>query len=72
MFERFHHPALLNSSAWELVGAVDTRPARLHWVASVQPDLPVAESLGALPDSAAFDAVLIATPPESHLSLIHI
>ncbi|HET7422922.1 MAG TPA: Gfo/Idh/MocA family oxidoreductase [Gemmatimonadales bacterium] len=69
VFERFHHPALLNSSAWELVGAVDTRPARLHWVASVQPDLPVAESLGALPDSAAFDAVLIATPPESHCPL---
>ena len=69
VFERFHHPALLESPDWELVGAVDIRPARLRWLSSVRPGVPVAESLGALPDSAPLDAVLIATPPESHCAL---
>ncbi|HEY9445359.1 MAG TPA: Gfo/Idh/MocA family oxidoreductase, partial [Gemmatimonadales bacterium] len=69
VFERFHHPALLGSSEWELVGAVDIRPARLRWLSSVRPTVPVAESLGALPRSEPLDAVLIATPPESHCAL---
>jgi predicted dehydrogenase len=69
VFERFHHPALLGSPDWELVGAVDTRPARLRWLSSVRPGVPVAESLGALPDTGRLDAVLIATPPESHCAL---
>jgi predicted dehydrogenase len=69
VFERFHQPALLGSPDWELVGAVDIRPARLRWLSSVQPGLPVAESLGALPDTGRLDAVLIATPPESHCAL---
>jgi predicted dehydrogenase len=69
VFERFHHPALLHSSGWELVGAVDIRPARLGWVASVRPGVPMADSLAALPATSPLDAVLIATPPESHCAL---
>jgi predicted dehydrogenase len=69
VFERFHHPALLDSPDWALVGAVDIRPARLRWVSSVRPAVPVAESLGALPDTGPLDAVLIATPAESHCAL---
>jgi len=48
---------------------VDIRPARLRWLSSVRPTVPVAESLGALPRSEPLDAVLIATPPESHCAL---
>jgi predicted dehydrogenase len=69
VFERFHHPALLGSPDWELVGAVDIRPARLGWLQSVRPGVPGAESLGALHEVALLDAVLIATPPESHCAL---
>jgi predicted dehydrogenase len=69
VFERFHHPALLRSGDWTLVGAVDVRPARLRWVSSVRPGLPLADSLGALPDAARLDAVLVATPPDSHCAL---
>ena len=68
VFERFHHPALLHSEDWMLAGAVDTRPARLRWLSSVRPTVPVAESLAALGD-APYDAVLVATPPESHCTL---
>jgi predicted dehydrogenase len=69
VFERFHHPALLGSPDWELVGAVDISPARLRWLSSVRPGLAVAESLAALPDTGRLDAVLIATPPEAHCAL---
>jgi predicted dehydrogenase len=69
VFERFHHPALLGSPGWELVGAVDIRPARLRWVASVRPGVPLADSLATLPDTGPFDAALIAAPPESHCAL---
>ena len=48
---------------------MDIRPARLRWLSSVRPTVPVAESLGALPRSEPLDAVLIATPPESHCAL---
>jgi predicted dehydrogenase len=67
--ERFHQPALRTSEAWKVVGAVDVRPARLRWIEGVLPGVPVAESLGALPDPEAIDAVLVATPPESHCAL---
>jgi len=68
VFERFHHPALLRSEDWAVVGAVDVRPARLRWVSSVRPSVPVGESLGAL-GAGPLDAVLVATPPDSHCSL---
>jgi predicted dehydrogenase len=48
---------------------VDIRPARLRWLSSVRPTVPVAESLGALPRSEPLDAILIATPPETHCAL---
>jgi predicted dehydrogenase len=68
VFERFHHPALLRSDDWVLVGAVDVRPARLRWLSGVRPTVPVAESLRALGEGP-YDAVLVATPPDSHCSL---
>ncbi len=68
VFERFHHPALLRSDDWVVVGAVDVRPARLRWLSSVRPAVPVAESLGAL-GAGPLDAVLLATPADSHCSL---
>jgi predicted dehydrogenase len=67
--ERFHQPALRGSPFWTVVGAVDVRPDRLRWVAGVLPGVPLAESLAALPDLEALDAVLIATPPETHCAL---
>lgn len=67
--ERFHQPALRGSDAWTVVGAVDVRPARLRWIAGLFPGVPVADSLGGLPDLGALDAVLVATPPESHCAL---
>lgn len=48
---------------------MDIRPARLRWLSSVRPTVPVAESLGALPRSEPLDAVLVATPPDSHCAL---
>jgi predicted dehydrogenase len=67
--ERFHLPALRASQAWTVVGAVDVRPARLLWLTSVLPGVAVAESLAALPEGEPPDAVLVATPPESHCAL---
>jgi predicted dehydrogenase len=52
-----------------VVGAVDIRPDRLRWAAGALPGVPLAESLAALPDVDTIDAVLVATPPESHCAL---
>jgi predicted dehydrogenase len=67
--ERFHLPALHASRAWTVVGAVDVRPARLHWISGLLPEVPVGESLAALRTGEPIDAVLVATPPESHCAL---
>ena len=60
---------MLGSPDWELVGAVDIRPARLRWLAGVRPGVPVADSLGTLPEIGPIDAALIATPPDTHCAL---
>jgi predicted dehydrogenase len=69
VFERFHFPALSQSSDWELVAAMDARPDRRRWIAAQLPGLVVAESLAELSPVGPLDAVLISTPPDSHCAL---
>jgi predicted dehydrogenase len=69
VFERFYLPALRRSPEWSLVGAVDAGPDRLRWLAGTLPAVAVADALPRLQDIGELDAVLIATPPDSHCAL---
>lgn len=67
MFERHHLPALRKSRDWQLVAACDPVPERRALVQrSVDGKLPIFESLSELLGSVPADAVLIATPPDTH------
>ena len=69
VFERFHLPALLRSPDWILVAAVDPATERQRWVGRLVPSTALASSLGELDGGAAFEAVLISTPPDTHCAL---
>ena len=66
VFQRHHLPAVKRSGAWQLVAACDDSEQRLEWVRKSVPGLSVFKSFPALLESSGLDAVLIATPPESH------
>ena len=69
VFQRHHLPAVKRSGAWQLVAACDDSKQRLEWVQKSVPGLSVFESFPALLESSGLDALLIATPPESHHEL---
>jgi predicted dehydrogenase len=69
VFERYYLPALRDMPAWRLVAAVDTRADRRQWIEASLPSVAVHESLDRLPPEMHVDAVLIATPPDTHYRL---
>jgi predicted dehydrogenase len=69
VFERLYLPALIRSAEWELVGVCDRSRERREWVRSLFPDISVCDSIDALLDASSLDAMLIATPPETHCEL---
>lgn len=69
VFERYYLAALGDASGWRLVAAVDTRADRRQWIGKSLPGVAVYETLEQLPPSTPVDAVLIATPPDTHYQL---
>lgn len=69
VFERLHLPALLASSRWRMAAACDRRSGRLDIAAAAAPSATLYRSVGELLTDSALDAVLVATPPDSHVAL---
>jgi predicted dehydrogenase len=69
VFERFHLPAIDRTPDVALIAAADPDPARLAWAGTRSPRPAVAESLNLLLGQARLDAVLILTPPATHVDL---
>ncbi len=69
VFERFHLPALARSSSWELLGVCDVSAERQDWFRRASPGIAVFDSPHPLLAVENLDAVLVATPPDSHTEL---
>lgn len=70
VFERHHLPALRRNREWELVAACDPVGDRRIWVRhATDGKLVVFESLAEMLAACHVDAVLIATPPDTHSAL---
>lgn len=67
--ERYYLAALARTSAWKLAAACDIRHERREWFRGLSPRVPLFEKPEALCRSGLVDAVLVATPPETHSTL---
>ena len=68
--ERYHLPALRNSTDFTVVTACDSHHERREWIHRYYPQLPVFASSSAMLEQIALDAVLVATPPLTHYQLV--
>lgn len=69
VFERYHLPALKRSSDWRFVSACESLKERREWVQSQFQGLFTTQDYSAFLEKSTLDAVLIATPPETHCQL---
>jgi predicted dehydrogenase len=67
--ERLHVPAIGPSTGTSLNGVYDPLPARRELIASMHDRCSVFETIEALVQSDEVDAIIVATPPESHASV---
>ncbi len=68
-FERLHLHAIQKSRQWDLVATYDPLKQRRDWIRQHVPAISVSESFESMLEQHDLDAVLIATPPESHYLL---
>jgi len=69
VFERYHRRAMAHSAEWEIVAACDLSGQRRDWVRRALPGIHVFESPTQLLADDGLDAILVATPPDSHAEL---
>lgn len=69
VFERYHSPALARSPEWLLAAACDLSSVRRGWIRRSHPGVRVFNSPSALLAEDRLDAVLVATPPDTHAEL---
>jgi predicted dehydrogenase len=69
VFEQFHLPAIKASAQWTLDAICDTDIHRRKWVSQALPETPAFGSVEQMLDQVEIDAVLIATPPNTHAIL---
>ncbi len=67
--ERYYLPALEDCPEWDLVAACDVRADRRRWLQERRPALSISTELDALRSIPGLDAIIIATPPETHHDL---
>lgn len=69
VFERYHLPALKRSLDWKLVSVCESLKERREWVQTFFHELSISEDYSTFLEKSSLDAVLIATPPETHSQL---
>jgi predicted dehydrogenase len=69
VWERGHRPAVERSLDWTVVAAFDPSPDRLGRVGARSPEVALADTLGSLLVGPRADALLVASPPDSHAEL---
>lgn len=71
VFERYHLPAVRAARDVRIVGVADPSPDRREWAGRILDGVPSFASAEALLEEVTADAVLIASPPESHAPIAH-
>ena len=66
VFERLHLQAIQRCRKWQLVAACEPLKSRRDWIRNLLPGIAIFRNFGSFLQESTLDAVLIATPPESH------